>query len=79
MYALQPATFFFCDIFYFMLEELDTALMQPHLLYVNWKNAVGGCRRKLKSHFQSQPDPSLSAEGEESEGEGEDISLNYLC
>lgn len=52
-----------------MLEEFDTMLMQPHLLYVNRKRCEGGCRRKQKRHFQSQPDPSLPAEGEE-ENEG---------
>lgn len=56
-------------IFYFTLRELDAALMQPYLLYVNWKHTEGGepvgggparARRKpLKSLFHSGPDPSL--------------------
>lgn len=29
-------------IFYFTLRELDAALMQPYLLYVNWKHCEGG-------------------------------------
>lgn len=29
-------------IFYFTLRELDAALMQPYLLYVNWKHSEGG-------------------------------------
>lgn len=29
-------------IFYFTLRELGAALMQPYLLYVNWKHSEGG-------------------------------------
>lgn len=45
-------------VFYFTLRELDAALMQPYLLYVNWKHSEG-LRVLGESLFHSGPDPSL--------------------